>query len=663
MKKLPRMTSSYIDRMKNESDPAEVARMIRDFLVETISISEMGSDAAISSAVKDLRDIRESIAENKIQAGNYSKNLVNMINDKIRMMDIEQGGKKSKDSLGKRIGSSIKNTIRDSLPDPSRFIDAVYSANPLVGYLPKFIKDTASQMRSRNALVSQSIANAKLERESIEKEYTNALLEEKELKGSDTNSNEVDSLFLPILERIDKNIELMRKEWVTIPEDTSAEIAKSVNELENTLIKQNEENRQSDERQRRLELSRIPVEDEHLAALVSNNAEAEEKKKSSKLHLGGLPNQMGLNRIMGMMSLMLISPALKLVKTVGTGLVGSIKFVLFSINTIFRGLSKVLSVSSKAIKGVSTLFGSGFAKLVSTGFAALGKLGTGLSSILKAVKIPGIEKIMGLGKFFVSGRALKLFSRANPFIAWAFVLYDFVKGFIDAGELTGKNNEDLNLFDKITAGVGNIVKKIADLANSVSNLLGYDNIFDSKKIFDSIFNMGASIQNFFIGMYNKTLDMLPDSVLETVGLKKMEYVRKIGEPVEEEVEATPPTPRPLSYSETAPVVEEKENARSKRRAYIESRIKANQEFEAAEDAKYSPKIEPPKQKNSESLIQSQLWIEQMEKLAQKNRELLGDKVNNTVINAPSTVNNVYGGGSANIITSNADSTFRKAFGR
>lgn len=660
-KSLPRMNSSYVNKLKSESDPTVVAQLIRDFLIETIAIGEKGSTEAIASAVRDLRSIRENIATNQIQAGNYSKNLVSMINDKIKTLDIEQGGKKSTDSLGKRFTSSIKSVIKDSLPDPSRFIDAVYEANPLVGYLPKFIKDTRSQMKSRQSLVADSIQNAKIEREAVEQEYANALLEEKEIKTEDRQLS-ADDLFLPILQRIDKNIELMRKEWVTIPEDMGNEVSVSVEGLERTLLKQNEENRQADERQRRLELAKVPAEDESLQSLISHNQAAQEKSKSRGLGLG-LPKGghiPGLGRITSMLSVMMAGSLLTMAVTISKGIIGTFKLAFTSVQKIFTGLSKVIVLVSKPLKSLGTLFGTGFNKLLTSSLTALGKLGTGLSSILKAIKIPGIDKIMGLGKLVSGGGLLKLFGRANPFIAWAFVLYDFIQGFTNASELSGMDEKDLNLFDKITSGLGNIVSKIADLANSVTDLLGFGEIFDTKKVYESIFNMGASIQNFFIGMYNKVVDLLPEGVAETIGLKKMSYANKMGESID--MEQTPPIPpRLLSYSETAPIVEEKENARSKQRAYRQARLEANREFERVVDEQYSPVIRPV-EKVSRSLIDSQLWVEEMERISKQNKAITTDGNNNTLINAPVNTTNIIGGG-VSITTSNTDSTFRRTFGK
>lgn len=662
-KKIPTINTNYIRRLQLEDNPEEVIKLIKEFLIETVSTSQTGTERAISSALEDLRGIREGIATNQIQAGDYSKRLVEMINTQINMMDIRHGGRKSQEPIIKRIGSAIKSAVGNSIPSPGRFIDAVYNENPLIGYLPKFIKDTVNQTKARTELVNSEIKNAKIERETIEKEYTNALIEEREL-GSADGVSRVNDLYLPILERIDKNLELMMKEWVTMPEDIGKEFDETMVRLSRDMDKRSEEEIQTAERSRRLELAKQqPV--QSLGFMNAGNQNVETKNK-------GLTIFGGMKGMSEMINKTLVRP----LKFIIIGLITTIFKPFKNAARILRlslvGLTKGMNIIGKALAGFGRIswttitkgftmlgggmrvlgkfFSSGFSRAFTATMNGLSKIGAGLTAFTRAIKIPGIDKIANLGKLLKGGGVLKLFGRANPIIAAVFAIYDVVTGFFKASELTGIPEEDLSFFDKINSGVSNFVSSLVGLVNTISNLFNVGDLVDTDAIYRTVFNMGRSIENFFIGVYNKSIGLIP-------GFEKKKYVEYITDTKSTTTKKIKSIP-PMSDTEFTGVLEEQ-------RDVLKNSLFENYEPEIAKPTTPTTTIEVSPETTSKIIVKQEEMVRYIERINEQTLAQLKaqeSKANNTIINAPNNITNVHSS-TSNINTSNTDSTFRRTLNR
>lgn len=662
-KKIPTINANYIRRLQLEDNPEEVIRLIKEFLVETVSIGQTGTERAIASALEDLRSIREGIATNQIHAGDYSKRLVEMINTQINTMDIQQGGRKSQEGIGKRIGSALKSAVSNSLPSPGRFIDAVYNENPLIGYLPKFIKDTVVQTKARSELVNSEIKNAKMERETIEKEYANALLEEREL-GSTEGESRVNDLYLPILERIDKNLELMMKEWVTLPEDIGEEFDKTLVQLSRDMDKRSEEEMQAAERSRRLELAKQLKPGQSLGFMGAGNQNAD-VKGGSLMIFGGMKGITGfinkifvkpLKFIIGGLATLILSPFKSIIKILRVSLVGLTKGAgllskaLVGFGKIsWTGITKGFTMLSRGMGKLSGFFSSGFSRAFTSTMKGLGKIGTGLNSLTKAIKIPGLGKLANLGKLLKGGGASKLFGRANPFIAAAFAVYDLVEGFFKASELTGIPEEDLSFFDRINSGISNFVTKLVGLVNIVTNLFGKGDLVDTDAIYRTVFNLGKSIENFFIDVYNKSIGRLP-------GFKKKEYAEYMTDPKSTstpEVKSVPP----MGDTEFNVI-------RKKQRDVLKGSLFDDYDPELVKPSSPKTTIEVSPETTSKIIVKQEEIVRYIERMNEQSKLKAQEaKTNNTIINAPNNnITNIHSS-STNINTSNTDSTFRRTLNR
>ena len=102
----------------------------------------------------------------------------------------------------------------------------------------------------------------------------------------------------------------------------------------------------------------------------------------------------------------------------------------------------------------------------------------GIFGMLK--KFKGGKIFGGISRFigFISTFG-KLALRYGGITTAILAIFDFVKGFMNAGEILDKVNPDI--LDKIAAGIGNVIGDLAGMVDKVLNFFGID-LFDSKDI-------------------------------------------------------------------------------------------------------------------------------------------------------------------------------------
>lgn len=146
----------------------------------------------------------------------------------------------------------------------------------------------------------------------------------------------------------------------------------------------------------------------------------------------------------------------------------------------------ILSPEEKKKTGIGEIIaealGSIIGAVVSAG-ALLAKPLQMLKGITKIFDVGVISKAMegmsGLGKVFapiakVAGFVGKLAGKVIPFVAVLTSIYDFFDGFFNADKILGKTWESLNLADKISAAVGNMLGSLLGIFDWIAGLFGFD---------------------------------------------------------------------------------------------------------------------------------------------------------------------------------------------
>lgn len=159
---------------------------------------------------------------------------------------------------------------------------------------------------------------------------------------------------------------------------------------------------------------------------------------------------------------------------------------------VFDGATKVLKLDKvfapiKAFfsggKGIGTIF-----EAIGNAFKFIGKLGgpltKGLGAVLKGIPVIG-EIIMVID-----------------------AVWDFFKGFLNAGEILGK--EKVNLWDKISAGIGSLIGGLVGIIDFAAGLFGFD-IKWGAVVKEKVAKFLAAIPEYISDAYDFLKDVFTDS--------------------------------------------------------------------------------------------------------------------------------------------------------
>lgn len=140
-----------------------------------------------------------------------------------------------------------------------------------------------------------------------------------------------------------------------------------------------------------------------------------------------------------------------------------------------------------------------------------------------------IEWIGGLGKLFMKipgvGRLLGAV-KGIPVIGWAITavmaIFDFFKGFSNAKDILGKI--DVNLWDKISAGIGSILGGVVGIFDAISGMFGFDTkVGDSvtKAVSGFLSDIPAMVGKFFAPVIDG-LTSLGDKIVGVFGFRSLQ---------------------------------------------------------------------------------------------------------------------------------------------
>lgn len=443
--------ASRSNNIRNEQDPAKVAAQLESILFETINMQNTGSREFQIRALKELKQLRSDMTTGQINAGSKGHQYVGLYSHVIDQIEsLTADSEKTNSVFTKGLGS-----IKDSMPSTDSLIAALMTANPIVGYGAKIMRDisrTRKEAKSKNA----DEAKKRLTMLKEQEKYLKSQLEAQESEDGTTEEAKTDELenglYLSLLEEIRDEIKLLESYWRgdgdRLSESTDV-IDTQLENLDDHLVDQIDSAEDAEAARIRNErLSRfedtdagdIPIIDE-----VDTSAQRENK--------GGL-----LEGILG--------APLRLLKGLALG---------------FTGM----------IAGIAGIFGIG---------AAAGGAGF-LAKLLSPIKSL-VGFVFSIGRF-----ALSIGSKLLLPAAILVSLFDFFDAFFNADEILGKNDSDITLGDRVLVGIANVIARFGELLDSVLEMFDID-LFDSTDLTKTIYDFFVSIP--------ERIGALIDSIMNTI---------------------------------------------------------------------------------------------------------------------------------------------------
>lgn len=447
--------------LRNELDPKKVVEVLQQILQDSVVSSASNSRAFQKKAYEELVNIRRDLAAGQINAGVATGPMTGIFSHLIDQMDnLQNEGKQS----NKKFEGALDH-LTNSIPSADTFIAALMTANPLLGYGVKVVRDIGKSSKAFNAsrkeearkrekllmqqesFLQEQLKLLDVEEKAAEEQIDNQTAEAKERKKNTVGRG---GTYKKILDQIHEELIILRKEWtgearqgeliegeykvVENLENSTQENIEKIENLNDSILEQTESDKENslNEMENEKELERLRNRDEKL----------EQLKES--------PN--------------IPSPNLEPVKNV--------------MEDQKKGFTRLLDglLSPILLMARSTL--------VAFGLAAVSLIGT-------VIAIPTL-------------------------IATA--IYKFLDGFFNAEEIIGKSTEDITMLDRIKAGVANIWGTALRILDWVAEALGLD-FFDSKDMEKRIYKALDAGEKKIISLYNNSVEFLVekyDAIITTV---------------------------------------------------------------------------------------------------------------------------------------------------
>jgi hypothetical protein len=408
--------------LRGIEDPAELAAELEKILMQSVTMQNSGSKLFQKGALKELSQIRNDLISGNLNAGKRTAQMVGTYSHVIDQIEGMLNDNKKTNSAF----SSSADAIRNSIPSADTFIAALMTANPIMGYSVKVLRDLS---RSRKAANSERKAEAAKRLEALrnEQQYITEQMrqveEEKEVAEVQKDVAEKQKreytrggIYKPLLEEINNQIKILQEIWgyEGDKKDNLEELAEQQLEAIETAsqdqIEAMRELEEENDRDEKLTRLRDGPADDGIPDIDTNT-------------LG--PNQQGSQ---------------------GAGNLG------------FLGM---LGAPGQALAGL------------------IGGVVGGLTGVLSAFTLAPLKAVVRL----ITGVA-GIGSRIIAPLAIIKGLYDFVDGFLNADRIVG--TPDPQLGQRLAAGFSNLFGNVAKLADWILEVAGFD-LFDSEGIEKTIY--------------------------------------------------------------------------------------------------------------------------------------------------------------------------------
>lgn len=457
---IQRMKRSVKLREDGLSDD-EMVEIMEQMINTALVAQASGNKNMMKRSVEELRQVRKDVRTGnvKLSTGKQQK-VIGRFSNLVDQLEGEQETNTTQSAGGSGLGG-----IMSSLPSAETLISAVMTANPLLGYSTKILKDIGGSVKNKTRNDQEA---AKRQAQILEEQRDYVLDRKGELEmESEINEKQRDQLsdYDIILKNIESELIKLRQIWegddnqlVKESEDTNSKLGKLVEAEERIVEEQRLQREQS-------EFAAMESEREGGDDSVSDVFSKEEGGKGGFFGiLGGLAAMMG-GKIMG--GLMAVFGIFKAIGSVGMALLkigvkGSVigavimsiyKFIegFFNAGDILDMADADLNIKDRLIAGFANVWGS-LIKLFDT--------------VLEWFDIDIIDSDGITKRIAKSTKEL-----VDNFFDWVFGLFDNVRTFIqdfDISETLGMvKDKSIELMQKlvniIPEMVGDAFEKVGDL--------------------------------------------------------------------------------------------------------------------------------------------------------------------------------------------------------
>ncbi|MDX1532759.1 MAG: hypothetical protein R3230_00975 [Nitrosopumilaceae archaeon] len=348
----------------------EIMEIFEEILQNAVVAQASGSPKAMRRAIDELKQVRKDVRTGQVRTtSKRQKNIIGRFSNLVDQLENEE------QSIMKRDGG---DGIASSLPSLDTIVSAVMTANPLLGYSAKIVKDLGGSVKQKTKRDRENARNqAKVieEQKDFILDRIEVLEDEKNLNA--TQMNQID-VYKDILERIENEMIQLRKIWESDSDPITVENPQTENKLsqlvkaEEQIIEEQRLKREQDEFNK-TELRRIDdVERSGLAGAL------EKDEDSDTGLLGGLAGMLGGGLMAGLMNLFGIFRSLgtagKALLRVGVrgSIIGSVILAIydfidgfFSAGDILNMSEDDLNIGDRLVAAVSNVV-AGFGKMLDT---------------------------------------------------------------------------------------------------------------------------------------------------------------------------------------------------------------------------------------------------------------------------------------------------------
>lgn len=392
-----------------DKTPEEAVVELERVLYESIAAQQSGSRMFQSSAIKELKQLRSDMQLGHVNAGSKQSNMIGAYShviDQLEQMENRNSGD------NKKFDGTLK-TLGRSIPSADTFVAALMTANPLVGYGVKIMKDIgASRLAARKARLQEKKERARIAQAEMDHIQKMLKAEEEKEEFFEEEKGEKEK---------NRNTDL-EKSFEETYEPVLFEMRDTLHNIEHTLAGDLERvDTTNDLIEQQIEAERENVEDQ-IKAMEDLEKDRERNSKLKRMKDGDQN----------------------------------------------EGIPKVDSVDTKATS--ESKHGGGLLNLLSG--LMRGGLAGGLMGAIGGLLTGGLLKpLFGIVKFmFTLGtRALALGGKLFAPIALITSIMTIVEGFMDAEKILGMT--DLNIAEKLLAGFGNLGNVLIDAIDWIVNLI------------------------------------------------------------------------------------------------------------------------------------------------------------------------------------------------
>jgi putative sterol carrier protein len=452
MQDLRRMRRSTT--LRDGSNPDDVAATLEKILFEAINLQNSGSRSHQSKSLAELKQIRKDLVAGQVNAGSKGNQFVGLYGHVIDQIEgMAQDNAKTNAVFAKGVGA-----LQNSIPSPDSLIAALMTANPLMGYGVKILRDV-SRSRKEAVAARRSEDQKRLSVLQSEAEYIKGQLKNQEseevLIDEQTDVAEKQKreytkggVYKEILTRIHEEIKTLQ-EYMMGAESKIERVEETLNEQIDSAIENSEDlihaiHEENELKERNEKLARIKDNDDGGLPLV-DHIESTAKKEEKK---GGL-----LDMLLG-------AP----LRAIGALLMG----VLGSVAGVFAGFAAG-GIIATLLKPVTAFFG--------------------------AVKVLASKILLPLT--IVNG------------------IIDFFDGFFNADKIIGKDDANISFGERVLAAYSNMVAQfwtsIAKIVNWVASWFGIDELINTDDWSQKLYSLIISIPDKVMAVAKSALDFIVDT--------------------------------------------------------------------------------------------------------------------------------------------------------